>query len=39
MFEEVSGQEIAMTETAIRDPAQPFQATELNLPSRRFSYS
>jgi hypothetical protein len=33
MFQEVSDQEIAKIETTIRDAAQRFQATELNLPS------
>jgi hypothetical protein len=33
MFQEISDQEIAKIETAIRDAGQQFQATELNLPS------
>jgi hypothetical protein len=33
MFQEISDQEIAKIETAIRDAAQQFQAAEFNLPS------
>jgi len=33
MFREISDQEIAKIETAIREAAQQFQATELNLPA------